>query len=53
MLAGYKLSCLKLVSECHAELHVTLSKHHNETHSMKMTNHKSKTAFPNVEIEEY
>ena len=49
MLAGYKLSCLKLVSECHAELHVTLSKHHNETHSMKITN----PAFPNVEIEEY
>ena len=47
------LSCPKLVSECQAELHVTLKKHHNETHAMKMTNHNSKTACPNVEIEEY
>ena len=56
-MAGNKLSCRKLVSECHAELHVTLSKHHNETHAMKMTNHNSnfnyKTASPNVEIGEY
>ena len=53
ILAGNNLSCPKLVSECHAELHVTLTKHHNETHAMKMANHNSKTAFPNVEIEEY
>ena len=53
ILAGNNLSCPKLVSECHAELHITLTKHHNETHAMKMTNHNSKTAFPNVEIEEY
>ena len=53
ILAGNNLSCPKLVSECHAELHVTLTKHHNETHAMKMTNHDSKTAFPNAETEEY
>ena len=52
-MAGNNLSCPKLVSECHAELHVTLTKHHNETHSVKMTNHNSKTAISNVEIEEY
>ena len=53
ILAGNNLSCPKLVSECHAELRVTLTKHNNETHAMKMTNHNSKTAIPNVEIEEY
>ena len=53
ILAGNNLSCPKLVSECDAELHVTLKKHHNETHTMKMTNHNSKTAIPYVEIEEY
>ena len=46
--AGFTVSILK-----NRELHVTLTKHHNETHAMKMTNHNSKTAFPNVEIEEY
>ena len=30
-LAGNNLPCPKLVSECNAELHVTLTKHHNET----------------------
>ena len=29
ILAGNKLSCPKLVSECHAELHVTLSIKHD------------------------
>ena len=53
ILAGNNLSCPKLVSECNAELHFTLTKHHNETHAMKMTNHNSTTAFPNVKIEEY
>ena len=51
-LAGNNLSCPKLISECNAELHVTLTKHHNER-AMKMTNHNSKTAFPSVEMEEY
>ena len=27
----------KLVTECHAELHVTMSKHQNKMHIMKMT----------------
>lgn len=53
ILAGNNSSCTKLVSECHAKLHVTLTKHHNEMHAMKMTNHNSKTASPNVKIEEY
>ena len=34
-------------------MHVTLTKQHNETYAMKMTNHNSKTATPYVEIEEY
>ena len=53
ILAGNNLSCPKLVSECNAELHVTLTKHHNETHAMKMTNYNRKTAIPYVKIEEY
>ena len=53
ILAGNNSSCTKLVSECHAKLHVTFTKHHNEMHAMKMTNHNSKTASPNVKIEEY
>ena len=53
MLAGNNLSRPKLVSECYAEVHVTLTKHHNETHAMKMTNHNRKTAIPYVKIEEY
>ena len=49
---GNNLSCPKLVSECNAELHVTLTKHHNET---RYENDKSQqqNGFSSVEMEEY
>ena len=38
----------KRVTECHAELHVTLSKHQNEMNTIKVEEHNNKSVGGNV-----